>query len=76
MEKYVVLLGVCLVANLALARNLSGEHNEENVAEELADVEIMIAQMRLIFGGSVGYDVDRIKAQKLARLRKRMEEEE
>lgn len=60
----------------ALARNLSGEHNEENVAEELADVEIMIAQMRLIFGGSVGYDVDRIKAQKLARLKMRMEEEE
>ena len=60
----------------ALARNLSGEHNEENVAEELADVEIMIQQMRLIFGGSVGYNVDIIKAQKVARLKKRIEEEE
>lgn len=46
------------------------------MAEELADVEIMLMQMRLIFGGSVGYDVDRIKAQKLERLKKRMEEEE
>lgn len=54
----------------ALARNLSGEANAQNVAEELADVEIMLRQMRLAFG-----DVDRIKAQKLARLKMRMEEE-
>lgn len=57
----------------ALARNLSGEHNEENVAEELADVEIMLMQMRIAFGRSRVY---RVRAQKLARLKMRMEEEE
>lgn len=55
----------------ALARNMCGEHYAENVAEELADVEIMLMQMRIAFGR---HKVDRIKAQKLARLRMRMEE--
>lgn len=57
----------------ALARNLSGEKNIENVVEELADVEIMLKQMRIAFGRS---SVDRVRAQKLARLKMRMEEEE
>jgi NTP pyrophosphatase (non-canonical NTP hydrolase) len=57
----------------ALARNMCGEHYAENVAEELADVEIMLMQMRIAFGR---HKVDRIKAQKLARLKMRMEEEE
>ena len=57
----------------ALARDLSGEHNEENVAEELADVEIMLMQMRTVFGRSSVY---RARAQKLVRLKMRMEEEE
>lgn len=57
----------------ALARKLSGEHNEENVAEELADVEIMLMQMKMAFGRQKVY---RVRAQKLARLKMRMEEEE
>ena len=57
----------------ALARNLSGEHNKENVDEELADVEIMLMQMRTVFGRSSVY---RARAQKLVRLKMRMEEEE
>lgn len=57
----------------ALARKLSGEHNEDNVAEELADVEIMLMQMRIAFGR---HKVYRARAQKLARLKMRMEEEE
>lgn len=57
----------------ALAKNMCGEHYAENVAEELADVEIMLMQMRIAFGRS---SVDRVRAQKLARLKMRMEEEE
>lgn len=57
----------------ALARNLSGESNGENVTEELADVDIMLKQMRIAFGH---HKVYRARAQKLARLKMRMEEEE
>lgn len=57
----------------ALARNLSGESNEENVVEELADVEIMLMQMRIVFGRQKTH---RVMAQKLARLKMREEEEE
>lgn len=57
----------------ALAKNMCGEHYAENVVEELADVEIMLMQMRIAFGRS---RVHRVMAQKLARLKMRMEEEE
>ena len=57
----------------ALARHLGGEHNEEDVVEELADVEIMLMQMRAVFGRQ---DAHRMMVQKLARLKMRMEEEE
>lgn len=57
----------------ALARNLSGEANAENVAEELADVEIMLMQMRIVFSRQKAH---RVMAQKLARLKMRMEEGE
>lgn len=57
----------------ALARNLSGEANAENVVEELADVEIMLMQMRTVFERR---ETHRVMAQKLARLKMRMEEEE
>jgi len=40
-----------------------------NVAEEIADVEIMCAQLRLMFGS---YAVEREKTKKLARLRQRL----
>ena len=57
----------------ALARKMCGEENIENVVEELADVEIMLMQMRMVFGRSSAH---RAMAQKLARLKMRMEEEE
>lgn len=57
----------------ALARNLSGERNEENVVEDLVDVEIMLMQMRIVFGH---FSVFRAMGQKLARLKMRMEEDE
>ena len=57
----------------ALARKMCGEENIENVVEELADVEVMLMQMRTVFGR---HEVHRVMAQKLARLKMRMEEEE
>lgn len=57
----------------ALARNMCGEHCAENVVEELADVEIMLMQMRIAFGRQKTH---RVMAQKLARLKMRMEENE
>lgn len=57
----------------ALGKHLCGERCCENVVDELADVDIMLAQMRYLFGHA---EVDRVKVQKLARLKMRMEEEE
>lgn len=56
----------------ALARKMRGEENIENVVEELADVEIMLMQMRMVFGR---HEAHRVRTQKLARLKMRMEEE-
>ena len=55
----------------ALAKKMCGEENIENVVEELADVEIMLMQMRAVFGRQVAH---RMMAQKLARLKMRMED--
>lgn len=43
---------------------------EHNAPEEIADVLIMAEQMRLLFGADA---VDKIKAEKLARLRRRLD---
>ena len=56
----------------ALAKKMCGEENIENVVEELADVEIMLMQMRAVFGRQ---DAHRMMVQKLARLKMRMGEE-
>ena len=57
----------------ALGKHLCNEGSYENVVEELADVDIMLSQMRYIFGHT---EIDRVRTQKLARLKMRMEEEE
>ena len=43
-----------------------------SLVEEIADVEIMISQMRLIFGAGV---IDAVKKAKLARLAEKLEEQ-
>jgi len=48
-----------------------GEDNRSNVLEEIADVEIMCAQARLIFDFT-GHEVDNVKAYKLERLKQRI----
>ena len=54
-----------------LSKNIRGFQNRSAIAEEIADVEIMLEQIRIIF--SCRSDVDRIKGEKLARLADRLE---
>lgn len=55
-----------------LCKYLRAEDNVPHIAEEIADVEIMLDQMRLYFG--FGDRVDEIRAEKVKRLRDRMRE--
>lgn len=43
----------------------------EQIEEEIADVEIMMAQMRLVFNTK---NISRIKAKKIKRLQRRLEQ--
>jgi phosphoribosyl-ATP pyrophosphohydrolase len=54
---------------IALKNYKRNRGTEDDVCEEVADMEIMCAQMRLMFGSS---RVDAIKAHKLDRLHKRV----
>jgi len=48
-----------------------GEDNRDRIADEMADVEIMLQQMRLMLDNAE--EVDRHIAYKIQRLRSRME---
>ena len=54
-----------------LSKNMRGSKNITNISEEIADVEIMLEQLRVIFGNRS--EVDTIKAEKLLRLADRVE---
>lgn len=54
-----------------LSKNMRGSKNITNISEEIADVEIMLEQLRVIFGNRS--EVDTIKAEKLLRLTDRVE---
>ena len=43
-----------------------GKMNIEHIVEEIADVEIMIEQLRMIFNSD--RDIEKVKAQKIERL--------
>ena len=61
-----------LITKLAkYGRNVNGS-TKEQIAEEIADVEIMCKQMRIVFNSEL---VDNIKYQKLERLNERVERE-
>ena len=60
----------CVELSLALLHELDGRANLDNIAEEIADVEIMLAQLRLIYGDK---EVDDWKAKKLAALSLKIE---
>lgn len=54
----------------AINRFMRARTDHAAVAEEMADVEIMLAQLKLVFGG---VDVSAVKRVKLDRLRGRVE---
>lgn len=54
----------------ALSKNIRGYANEDNVAEEIADVEIMLNQLKLIFNNE--QQVKRWYADKVIRLSERL----
>lgn len=53
-----------------LSKNLRGQDNDLGIAEEIADVEIMLEQLKLIF--NIRQDVECVKNEKLLRLQKRI----
>ena len=54
----------------ALCKNLRGNHNAAHIAEEIADVEIMLEQLKLCF--EIGDAVENWRERKLARLQSRI----
>lgn len=55
----------------AICKNFRGNDNIENIIEEIADVEIMLAQLKLIYGIEQ-YKVDMYKGLKHFKLEKRL----
>ena len=55
-----------------LSKSIRGADNSAAIAEEMADVEIMLEQLRLIYRNRS--EVDTIKADKLRRLAYQLEE--
>lgn len=53
-----------------LSKNIRGEHNADALAEEMADVEIMLEQLKIIFGNRAAVDIK--KSMKLQRLADRL----
>lgn len=55
-----------------LSKDIRGKRNEDNISEEIADVEIMIAQLKIIYQNDA--EVEKWKTDKLFRLQARIEE--
>lgn len=55
-----------------LCKNVRGADNRDAIAEEIADVEIMLAQMKIHY--DCADTVEAFKSEKLERLKKRIEE--
>lgn len=53
-----------------LSKNIRGQRNTEAISEEMADVEIMLEQLKVIYGNRAA--VDRVKCAKLDRLAVRL----
>lgn len=54
----------------ALSKSIRGKENVDNIAEEIADVEIMLMQLKFIF--KCGTAVNNWKTEKIGRLEKRL----
>ena len=57
-----------------LCKHLRGIGSQENIAEEIADVEIMIEQMKMLFNCETS--VLQLREKKVKRLKERMEQKE
>lgn len=55
-----------------ISKSIRGADNSSAISEEIADIEIMLEQLRVIYHNRS--EVDTIKADKLRRLAYRMEE--
>lgn len=55
-----------------LSKDIRGKRNEDNISEEIADVEIMLAQLKIIYQNDA--EVKKWKTDKLFRLQARIEE--
>ncbi len=55
-----------------ISKNLRGQDNDLGLAEEIADVEIMLEQLKLIF--DIRTDVECVKSEKLIRRDRRIRE--
>ena len=55
-----------------LVKFMRGEHNIDAIAEEIADVEIMLRQMKIIYDIK-DEDVEKLMVIKLKRLKERLE---
>ena len=55
-----------------LCKHLRGSGSQENIAEEIADVEIMIEQMKMIF--NCESSVLQVREKKVKRLKERIEQ--
>ena len=53
-----------------LSKNIRGSHNTDAISEEIADVEIMLEQLKIIYGNRAA--VDCVKCAKLDRLAVRL----
>lgn len=58
-----------------LCKALRGKENQENIIEEIADVEIMIVQMKMYFCITQA-EIEEIKEKKLERTRERLLKEQ
>lgn len=57
----------------ALSKDVRGKGSRNNISEEIADVEIMLAQLKIIYRNA--NDVDDWRADKLSLLQKRIDKE-
>ena len=66
----IVAIEECSELQKELTKYLRGKGSRKNIAEEVADVEIMIEQIRYFF--DLGISVEMVKKIKLERLEKRV----
>lgn len=55
-----------------LCKNWRGKNNAEQIAEEVADVEIVLAQLKMIYG--ISGTVRQFRDEKLVRLEQRLKD--